>query len=257
MHYIVPTTGSCGNCYIFHEDNEALIVDCGITYTKLSYMLMLYEIPLAEVKAMFITHLHPDHSKGVGRFLRNTEIPVYLSKRSFDCCKTEMEKQRIDQDRLSTFHHGDTVSVGGYQVTSFETFHDSIGSSGYFIEHGDSRIFLMTDTGLIPEEAFSYARDSKLKFIEANYDKGMLESGPYAAWLKNRVGGSSGHLSNDEAVDFAARTSKQGDQVYFIHLSENNNNAEIVQSLANKNIPSGIFVKALKRGEMVTGFINE
>ena len=257
MQYIVLTTGSCGNCYVFNEDGETLVVDDGVTYTKLSRELEGHDIPISSIKAMFLTHLHPDHSKGVGVFMRKTGLPVYVSRESFNGCKNEMEKQKIDRDKLSTFNHGETLSIGGYNITPFPTCHDSIGSSGYFIEHGESRIFLMTDTGIIPDEAFSFARDSRLKFIEANYDSAMLENGAYPKWLKERISGKYGHLSNDEAVDFANRTSRQGDQVYFIHVSENNNNINIIQSIVNKQIPSGIFVKVLKRGEMAGGFIDE
>ncbi len=257
MQYIVLTTGSCGNCYIFHENGESLIIDDGVSFTKLSNEFERHSIPMQSIKAMFLTHLHPDHSKGVGVFIRKTSLPVYLSKESFDNCKVELEKQKIDRNKLSTFNHGEQLNIGGYSITPFHTYHDSIGSSGYYIEHGESSVFLMTDTGIIPDEAFSLARSSKLKFIEANYDEEMLENGPYSKWLKDRVRGTYGHLSNVDAIDFASRTSRQGDQVCFIHLSENNNKVSIVESLARKNIPSGVFVKVLARGEMVGGFINE
>ena len=139
MHYVVLTTGSCGNCYIFYENNDAIIIDDGVTYKKL-------------------THLHPDHAKGVGPFMRKTKKPVYVSARSHRECRTEIEKQKIDYNDLRTFEHGETVEAGSFKVTSFRTSHDSAGSSGYYIENDSGSVFLMTDTGKVPDDAFSYAR---------------------------------------------------------------------------------------------------
>lgn len=257
MRYVVLTTGSCGNCYVFYENEEAIIIDDGVTYTKLSNELERHEIPMESVKGMFLTHVHPDHSKGVGAFMRKTHLPVFVSSKCKEGCEVELLKQRIKPEELNSFEFGESVSLGGFSVTSFQTSHDSVGSSGYFIQTSNSTIFLMTDTGVVPEEAYDYASKAKLKFIESNYDEEMLDNGSYPEWLKNRVRGQYGHLSNREAIDFANATSKRGDQVYFIHVSDNNNMTSIIQAMVNKEIPSGIFVKALERGEMVGGFIDE
>lgn len=257
MHYLVLTTGSCGNCYVFNENDETIIIDCGVTYKKLSEQLSSHDIPLESVKALFLTHLHPDHAKGVGPFMRKTKKPVYLSDRSYKECKLEIAKQKIDYEDLKTFMHGETVKIGSFEITPFKTSHDSIGSSGYFIETKSATVFLMTDTGLVPDGAFSYARDAKVMFIESNYDDYMLEHGPYSAALIRRVKGPYGHLSNHEAVDFAKRTARYGDSVYFVHISANNNTPEIVRALATSEIESGIFLRVLERGEMIEGFIDE
>ena len=82
----------------------------------------------------------------------------------------------------------------------------------------------------------------------------MLATGPYPTWLKARVKGEHGHLSNNDAVSFALDTSRRGDQVFFIHLSDNNNDVSLLRELVNKTIPSGIFCKVCERGEMFEGF---
>ena len=82
----------------------------------------------------------------------------------------------------------------------------------------------------------------------------MLAEGPYPYWLKERVSGEYGHLSNDDAVSFALDTSSRGDQIYFIHVSENNNDISLLRELVHKTIPSGIFCKVCERGEMFEGF---
>lgn len=257
MHYLVLTTGSCGNCYIFNEGDETIVVDCGVTYKRLNESLALHSIRMDSISAMFLTHLHPDHSKGVGTFMRKTGLPVFISSRSHKELKNTIIKQKIEYSALHTFTNGETIKIGNFEITTFATSHDSAGSTGYFIKTESSSVFLLTDSGIIPDSAFSYARDAELEFIEANYDLEMLENGPYAEWLKRRVSGIYGHLDNRDAVDFAARTARQGDEIFFVHLSDNNNKSTIVRSLAEESIPSGVFLKVLERGEGAEGFINE
>ena len=211
-------------------------------------------MPLSSLSAMFLTHLHPDHAKGVGAVQRKTEVPVFVSSVTLRDGKTEMDKMKMERKLVFPFTWGTTVGVGGFEVTPFKTSHDSPGSSGYFIVNGNDKIFLMTDTGIIPEEAWGYSRISNVKFIESNYDPVMLATGPYPTWLKARVKGEHGHLSNNDAVSFALDTSRRGDQVFFIHLSDNNNDVSLLRELVNKTIPSGIFCKVCERGEMFEGF---
>ena len=211
-------------------------------------------MPLSSLGAMFLTHLHPDHAKGVGAVQRKTEVPVFVSSVTLRDGKTEMDKMKMERKLVFPFTWGTTVGVGEFEVTPFRTSHDSPGSSGYFIVNGNDKIFLMTDTGIIPEEAWGYSRVSNVKFIESNYDPAMLATGPYPAWLKARVKGEYGHLSNNDAVSFAYDTARRGDQVFFIHLSDNNNDVSLLKDLVNKTIPSGIFCKVCERGEMFEGF---
>lgn len=255
MHYAVLSTGSCGNCYIFHENDKALIIDDGVTFTKLTKGLENHGIPMSDVQAMFITHLHPDHSKGVGVFQRKTKLPVYLSDIAMSGNGDVIEKQKISREELVPYSFGEMIRVDGFTVHPFRTSHDSAGSAGYYIESDDGvRIFLMTDTGVIPDDAAAYAEKADVKFIESNYDENMLENGPYSVQLRRRISGTYGHLSNRCAVDFARRVSHQGESVYFVHISANCNSPDVLRDYAMKEIPSGIFCRVCERGETFEGF---
>ncbi len=256
IHYCVLSTGSCGNSYAFFDGETTVVVDAGVTYTKFSTLLEQHDIPLSSVKAVFLTHLHPDHTKGVGAIERKLGIPVYLSSTAFHNGKTEIMKQKIDNASIIHFEWGEKIEIGSFSVTSFPVSHDSPGSSGYFIVNGNACFFILTDTGIIPDVAYPFAQLSPVKFIEANYDEDMLLSGPYPEWLKRRIMGPYGHLSNTGAVEFAKRVSKRGDQVYFVHVSENNNKTALLKEKAEREIESGIFLKCCERGEMFEGFID-
>ncbi len=256
IHYVVLTTGSCGNCYIFHDGEKSIVVDCGVTYTKLYNGVREHSIDPESIEAMFLTHLHPDHAKGVGVFQRRTGKSVYVSESCYHNGKTEMAKQKIDISGVKRMKWGESVSTSSFRVTAFQTYHDSPGSSGFYIQSGSDSIFLMTDTGSVPREAYDYARESRVKFIESNYDDDMLLTGPYPEWLKERVRGPYGHLSNKDAVDFALSVSSFGDEVCFIHVSENNNDIKKLKEYVQSRIPSGIFCRCCERGEMFEGFLD-
>ena len=163
-------------------------------------------------------------------------------------------KQKIERSLLHTFAFDDRISIPGFDILPFATSHDSDGSAGFAFTSDGVGYFLMTDTGIIPDEAWDLSRSADVKFIESNYDEEMLEKGSYPQFLKNRISGRWGHLENKTAVDFAGKTSKQGDSISFVHLSANNNTPELVRKVVNEVIPSGIFCKVCCRGELFEGF---
>lgn len=257
MHYVVLTTGSCGNCFVFYNGHDTLIIDAGVTFTKLSTSLEQHEIPLESIRALLLTHLHPDHSKGAGVIQRRLGVPVYISDISRECNESLLVKQKIEKELLRTFSFGEMISIPGFEIIPFATSHDSDGSSGYAFTSCGKGYFLMTDTGIIPDEAWPLAKEADVKFIESNYDEDMLMNGSYPQFLKKRISGRYGHLENKMAVGFARETSKIGDSVSFVHLSANNNAPEIVSEAVSRLIPSGIFCKVCCRGELFEGFVDE
>lgn len=256
IHYCVLSTGSCGNSYAFYDGKTTVVVDAGVTYTKFISVLEMHDIPLTSLKAVFLTHLHPDHTKGVGAIQRKLALPVYISSTAYHNGKSEIMKAKIEKDSLFHFEWGEKIEIDSFSVTPFAVSHDSPGSTGYMIATGTSSFFLLTDTGIIPDEAYNLAKKSSVKFIEANYDEDMLFSGPYPEWLKKRISGPYGHLSNSTAVEFARKVSVRGDQIYFVHISQNNNKTALLKEKAKREIQSGIFLKCCERGEMFEGFID-
>lgn len=257
IQYLVLMSGSCGNSYAFYDGRDTVLVDIGLTYTALKKRLDLHDIPLESVKGCVLTHLHPDHSKGVSMLQKRGLCPVYISKDSLEANRSILLDQKIRPEELVDFSFDMSFMIGDFLITAFRTSHDSHGSAGYLIEHGKDAFFVMTDTGRVPERAYELAPVARVKFIEANYDEAMLEQGPYSARLKARVRGPYGHLSNREAMEFARKVSRRGDSLFFIHVSDNNNTPEKVETLMKENIGSGIFIKALERGVSYQGVIDD
>ena len=258
LHYVILSTGSCGNSYAFYDGTDTVVVDMGLTWKKFHETLERHDIPVESVRDCFLTHLHPDHSKG--GYLLQTNIPgikVHISEISRKMSQSVLFKYKIRQEEgmLHSFTHGETIRVGNFSVTPFRTSHDCPGSSGYYIENGEAKLFLMTDTGLVTEEAHEPAEKAKVLFLEANYDRDMLMAGPYTAALKKRIQGGYGHLANDESAAFAKEHCHIGDELWLIHLSAENNTPETVETAFRKELPSGIAVKACERGATYEGFI--
>lgn len=231
LRYACLTSGSCGNSYVFYDGENAILIDMGLTLTGLKKRLIDAEVPFEAVGALFITHLHPDHVKGAGVLERSLHPRIYLSESSREGGLTILSKLGLKDEMLTLMSYGDTVFENGFLVTSFRTSHDSQGSVGYFISHREGSFFLMTDTGVIPEEAFDLAARAEVLFIESNYDETMLETGPYPYVLKRRVRGERGHLSNTQAGDFVRSCSLKGREIYFIHVSANNNTPEKIEEM--------------------------
>lgn len=257
IHFLVLSSGSCGNSYAFFDGKDTIIIDQGLTFTGFSKRLESHQIPLDSVRAIFLTHLHPDHCKGVGATARKLGIPVYLSDVSVSVSESIIRKEKIDSDCIHTFHHGTPFRIAGFEVTPYRTYHDCPGSSCYEIRNGEKKMFLMTDTGQIPYDAHSAAEDADAIFIESNYDRNLLKSGPYPKKLQARIAGGYGHLSNEEAAFFLKQHAKLRSQVYLIHLSENNNTPELARKTVSDSLQSGIFVTVCHRGESYEGFIDE
>ncbi|MCR5731889.1 MAG: MBL fold metallo-hydrolase [Sphaerochaetaceae bacterium] len=255
IRYSVLTSGSCGNCYVFYDGKDSILIDIGLTLTGLKKRLEIVNVPFDSLRGLFITHMHPDHSKGMGVFYRATHLPVYLSQIARAHEEKALLRLGLDDDKIKLFNFGDTICCGSFTLYPFKTSHDSAGSCGYEIVHeSGERIFLMTDTGVYSEESMAIAARAKLIFLESNYDEKMLKNGPYPYYLQQRVRGERGHLSNDQAMKFLSSFSLSGKEIYFVHVSNNNNTVELVNNIAFMSHPEMSYT-VCERGKLYEGYL--
>lgn len=114
--------------------------------------------------------------------------------------------------------------MGAVSVTAFPTAHDAPGSCGFRFDTSDGGVGLLTDTGYVTEEAADVLPGVRLAVLEANHDVETLRSGPYPYYLKRRILGDEGHLSNESAARFAVKLAEQGAaEIVLAHLSKENN----------------------------------
>lgn len=236
LQYAVLGSGSSGNSYVFSDGTVSFLIDQGYSVVELRRRLERFCIGLETVQAVFVTHLHPDHAKGVGILCRRQPAGAYISSRSMLEQPDQFAKLGIPLQQVFPVEPFEVVEIGPFSLFCFATSHDSAGSVGWFITYEDQNLMVLTDTGLTTVEHKQLAKDANILFLEANYDKRMLETGPYPLYLKRRIDGSHGHLSNEQALLFLKDSGFAGNHIYFIHLSDVNNDPALLEKAARRTI---------------------
>lgn len=212
-------SSSSGNCTYIGSKTEGVLIDCGVSYTRIKKALELNGLSFAAVKAIFITHEHHDHTSGLKITTKKTGIPVYAQSYTLDIL--------FDDGMISSNAEDmkEFVSIGAMKVSCFNTSHDTKESCGYTVEFPDGKkCGVCTDLGYVSDEVRTALTGCNAVILEANYNEEMLRNGPYPSYLKARIRSDMGHLSNKQCGDFSAELVKSGTtQLILGHLSRENN----------------------------------
>lgn len=224
--FFTIASGSSGNSSFVGFEDEGILIDFGISCRGVTSALKTRGIDPCSISGILITHEHIDHVRGLTVFLNKHKIPVYASAPVLKYL-TENGIVKSDSVLKEIDEHGEII--GKMLIKPFKTSHDSVGSLGYSIITPDEhRISVCTDTGYITDDAREQLIGSEVVLIESNYDKGMLDSGPYPYHLKRRIKGPQGHLSNIDCAAFLSELVKSGTtHIILGHISKENNTPEI------------------------------
>lgn len=224
-------SGSNGNCYYAGNDREGVLIDAGISCRETEKRFKRLNLDIKKVKAIFISHEHSDHIKGLRVLSKKHSIPVYISEATATAANVFLESQ------LScSFFPFKPVQIGALSITPFPKFHDAADPFSFIINHEEVNFGVFTDIGLACANVIKYFQLCHAAILEANYDEEMLESGNYPYYLKQRIRSSNGHLSNDQALEiFMKHRAPFMSHLLLGHLSENNNCPLKVENLFTKN----------------------
>ncbi len=220
-------SGSNGNCYYIGNAQEAILVDAGLSCRETEKRMQRLELSLNKVKAIFISHEHSDHIRGVAVLAKKYNLPVFISPNTL-------------QHLSATWHNvqampllADTpISIGGLSVTAFSKLHDACDPHSFVVRCGNVTIGVFTDIGTPCANLMYHFAQCHAAFLEANYDDEMLDRGSYPYHLKRRIRGGKGHLSNKQAVAlFTTHKPAFMSHVLLAHLSKNNNCPQLVQDI--------------------------
>jgi len=222
-------SGSNGNCYYIGNDSEAVLVDAGISCREIERRMKRLGLLMEKIKAVFVSHEHSDHIKGLPVLVKKYQLPVYITPMTMLSGRLNFE-----ENLLKNFIAHQPVSIGGLSVTAFPKFHDACDPYSFIVSDDNVCIGVFTDIGEPCVHLKKYFQKCHAAFLEANYDEKMLEEGSYPIYLKNRIRGGKGHLSNKQAAElFMTYKPDFMSHLLLSHLSKNNNSPELVQELFN------------------------
>lgn len=239
-------SGSNGNVYYIEYGGEALVVDVGISYSKLKNRAMTRHIDLKKIRHAFITHEHSDHVFGLSGLSHRADVRAYMTRGTW---KGMREKYRPDASRTTFITIGEPVTVGPFTVYSFAKPHDVMEPCSYRIEAGGVSIGVFTDIGAPCEGLSESLSLCHLAFLESNYDQEMLLKGSYPDYLKKRVISGQGHLSNVQAREVVDAAQTDNLRALFLsHISKDNNRPEIALR-AFSDLADRFLIKVMSRDE--------
>jgi phosphoribosyl 1,2-cyclic phosphodiesterase len=237
-------SGSNGNCYYIGNDHEAILVDAGISCREIEKRMLRLGLHIEKLKAVFISHEHTDHIRGVEVLARRHKLPVYITPQTIVSGRLKIEK-----NLTLSFRHHQAISIGKLLITAFPKQHDAADPCSFIVSCEEVHVGVFTDIGLACEQVIQYFRKCHAAFLESNYDHDMLENGGYPYHLKLRIRSGQGHLSNAQAVElFKLHRPAHMTHLVLSHLSKNNNTPELARAAFSQHT-TGITLVVASRYE--------
>ncbi|MBK0378753.1 MBL fold metallo-hydrolase [Mucilaginibacter segetis] len=219
-------SGSNGNCYYIGNEREAILVDAGISCRETEKRMARLGLSIKKIKAIFISHEHSDHIRGLAVLSRKYSLPVYVTEGTARYCG------EIPPEFCIQLKSYAPVNIGSLHITAFPKHHDAIEPHSFMISSGEIRIGVFTDIGAPCEHLIRHFNQCHAAFLEANYDEEMLRNGRYPFFLKRRITGGKGHLSNEQALKlFVDHRAEYLSHLLLAHLSKDNNDPELALRL--------------------------
>ncbi len=227
-------SGSSGNCTLVATERTRLLVDAGLSAREIERRLHAVGERLDRVDAILITHEHGDHIAGLPVLSRRARRPVFLTELTASTICWEGEPPPIER-----FQAGAKLRIGDIEVASFSLPHDAVDPVGFSFTAQGLKIAVVTDLGYIPDSIRFHVRGADVLLLESNHDLEMLKVGPYPWFVKQRVMGRHGHLSNEAVARFIQRDLDPATGTLILgHLSEHNNHPDLVRLVAGQALES-------------------
>ena len=215
-------SGSTGNATLVQTTGPNgcnLLIDCGFGLRHLQVRLEKAGVLIQDLDAIFITHEHGDHIGCVQALSDKHRIPVWMSAGTSAAMNFDNTSGSLNLAR-----DGHEIGLGNLRLTPFTVPHDARAPLQITCTDGQAKLGILTDLGHATDHVVNHLKGCNSLLLECNHDSDMLAASSYPGFLKLRVGGNHGHLSNSQAAD-VARTVQHSDlrHVVAAHLSQQNN----------------------------------
>jgi len=239
MNVISLQSGSNGNCIYVETRGIRLLFDAGISGRQAQRRLAARDRDIGEVDGVLISHDHRDHSRCMGIYQRKFGLPVYVTRKTLDTTRAKSDQGNMNDVRF--FQAGSPLSFGDVVVETIRTPHDGSDGVAFVVDDGRRRLGILTDLGHVFDGLASVIGSLDAIVMESNYDPQMLTDGSYPYYLKERIRGPRGHLSNDESARIVRDAANHRlEWVCLAHLSEENNRPEIAMRTHRETLGNSV-----------------
>lgn len=221
----VLASGSSGNCTVIRHGDAVLMIDAGISGKEIFRRAGALGISPQMVVGVCVSHEHSDHVSGIGKLVEQHAFPVFANRGTSEAMARQPEFQSLPFRIFST---GQAFPVGPFTVEPFLVPHDAYEPVGFIVAVDSYRIGVVTDMGMATTLIRERLRSCRVVVVESNHDEQMLRNAKRPEFLKQRILGRQGHLSNRAAADLLAEIAGPHlEAVFLAHLSEDCNKADV------------------------------
>jgi phosphoribosyl 1,2-cyclic phosphodiesterase len=245
-------SGSNGNCIYVEAQDVRLLFDAGIPGSVVRDRLAALGQDVHAVDALILSHEHADHVRCAGVYRRMFRLPIHATKQTYAAANHRFDLGAADE--VEVFRAGDTIRFDGVAVETLRTAHDAVDGVAFVVDDGQRRLGILTDLGHVFQGLAQVVSSLDAVIIESNYDPDMLRRGPYPQFLKQRICGPGGHVSNDEAAELLAEAGKQLKWACLAHLSERNNDPRIAERTHRRLLGTRIPLRVANRHDSTEMF---
>lgn len=222
-------SGSNGNCYYIGNKEDAILIDVGLSLRETEIRMKQLDLSLQKVRAIFISHEHTDHIRGLSTVANKYKIPIYITP------ETAKGGPKLIRHLSKTFIANQPIYVGQQNttdnqmmITPFRKEHDAADPHSFVVSYRGIHIGVITDIGIACDRVSHYFQQCHAAFLESNYDEDMLRNGRYSQPLKDRITNGQGHISNKQALElFRNYRPRYMSHLLLSHLSKENNHPEL------------------------------
>lgn len=234
------TSGSSGNCIYVGSNNTHIIIDAGISGKRIENGLNSIGLKTSDMNGILVTHEHSDHISGLGVVARRYGIPIYGTRGTIQSIKRSKSLGTIPDGLLNEIKADDCFMIEDLVIDPFRVSHDAAEPVAYKVSHGDKSIGVVTDLGKYDDYTVDKLQGLDVLLLEANHDVNMLQVGAYPYYLKQRILGECGHLSNESSGRLLGKLLHDKlKSVILGHLSKENNYEELAYETVRLEVTMG------------------
>lgn len=223
MRMMPIASGSSGNCVYVGSDNTHILIDAGVSRKKIEEGLNKIDLSVKDLSAIFVTHEHSDHIKGIGVISRKEAIPIYATQGTIDGI-LEAGLGDMPEGILNRIGVDIPFYLKDLVIRPFAISHDANEPCAYSITNANKKVSVCTDLGCYDDYTVENLKESDILYVEANHDINLLQVGSYPYYLKQRILGNKGHLCNESSGQLISKVLHPNlKKVILGHLSKDNN----------------------------------